>query len=134
VNGFWQKKEKRRFRRVSLSADLFYRVMRVSGESAGASEKEDTVPLINISEGGLSFMADVQIPCDTAFEVTFHFLVDGRRDIKIKAEARARYCLLMGDYKRYQVGTEFTRIDDADRKFIADYVRTIAPTPQDKMR
>jgi len=28
----------------------------------------------------------------------------------------------MGDYKRYQVGFEFTKIDEADRKLIADFV------------
>jgi len=132
MSSFWQKKERRRFKRVSLGGDLFYRVVRVPGESAVTSEKEGTAHLINIGEGGLAFMSDAQIPCDTAFEVAFHFLVDGRRDIKIKAAGRARYCLLMGDYKRYQVGIEFTQLDDADRKFIVDYVRSIAPTPQDK--
>ena len=122
-------RDRRRFQRTSLSTEIFYRVVGAPEGEAPQAEKENMAYLFNVSEGGLGFMCGSQVPAGASLEVAFNFLLDGCRNLKITAVGLVRYCFLMGDYKRYQVGIEFTSINDADKKFIADYVRSM---PGDK--
>jgi len=115
-------KERRRFKRASLSVELFYKVIHVPEGSAPIAEKENTTYLINIGEGGLAFVSGSQLSAGVDLEVIFNFVLAGRRDLKITAVGQVCYCILMGDYRRYQVGIEFTKIDEVDRKFISDFV------------
>jgi len=115
-------KERRRFKRACLNVELFYKVIRLPGGSSQTADKQNTTYLVNIGEGGLAFVSGSQLSVGADLEVTFNFVLDGHRDIKIGAVGQVRYCILMGDYKRYQVGFEFTKIDEADRKLIADFV------------
>ncbi len=117
-------RDRRRFKRVSLSTEVFYRVVGAPEGEAQQAERESMAYLCNISEGGLGFMSGSQVPAGASLEVAFNFLLDGCRNLKITAVGLVRYCFLMGDYKRYQVGIEFTNVNDADKRFIADYIRS----------
>jgi len=123
--------DRRRFSRVILRAEVFYRVLKVPEGETLQTEKESMAYLFNVSEIGLGFLSGSPMPVGVEMEAVFNFLIDGVRDLKITAEGQVRYCLLTADYKRHQVGIEFTKLQEKDRKFIADYVRA---APGDKKR
>jgi c-di-GMP-binding flagellar brake protein YcgR len=117
------RRERRRFRRASLNTELLYKVVRTHEGGAPAQEAERTTSLTNISSGGVAFLSDVDVPVRTGLEVKFRFDLKGHGELTIAAAGDVRYCIQRGDYRSYQVGIEFTRIAEADARFIADYVR-----------
>jgi len=107
-------KERRRFKRAVLRTDMIFMLASLKGEVEGH--------ILNISQGGAAFTSEVEVPVATEITVTFHFVLDADRDIAVVAKAQVRYCVMEGDYKRYQVGVEFTEICAADKDLIGTYV------------
>jgi len=128
----WQGQERRRFKRAVLSADARIKITAVPDgpppeegpppEGGDSPAEEQTAKILNIGEGGLAFLSANEMAADTQLEATFSFVFHGRKERLFTVGCRVCYCLLRGDYKTYQTGCEFTRIGEADKKLISDYV------------
>ncbi|MGE5279743.1 MAG: PilZ domain-containing protein [Deltaproteobacteria bacterium] len=119
----WSGPERRRFKRAVLVAEADIKIVQVSDGSVPVAGTRQ-VRVLNIGEGGVGFTSETELPLGADLEATLRFVLGGRRERAVTSRGRVCYCLLMGDYSTYQVGYEFTEISEADRKFLADYVRS----------
>ncbi|HEU4560583.1 MAG TPA: PilZ domain-containing protein, partial [Longimicrobium sp.] len=90
---------RRKFIRHTVGVPLTVR--RVDGGSAARARQS-----VNVSEGGLSFVSEDEIPIGTLIEVLISDV-----DPPFEAQARVKWCRPEG--KRYLVGVQFLQADDA---------------------
>ena len=116
--------ERRRYPRVPLDLDVVYTVnappevkFRIAGEERNAT-------MLNISEGGMAFITDHELPEMTKLDISFHIrLRNGRRSV-INCVGQVCYSFLLADYHRYHMGIEFISICDKEKRLIVDFVRS----------
>jgi c-di-GMP-binding flagellar brake protein YcgR len=116
--------ERRKHSRVPVDLNVAYRVKspaQVKIKIAGA-EKDATV--VNISEGGMAFIADHELPEMTKLDIRFHIQLRGGRESVISCVGQVCYSFLLADYQRYHTGIEFIMIHDKEKRLIADLVRS----------
>ncbi len=120
--------DKRKFKRVEASFSVVYTVeapyelrMRIGRDVEGIAN--------DLSQGGLSLMTNHQIPAGALLQIKFRLLnnsaiseADRSRKFQLQGEARHNS---FSKENGYRVGIRFLNVSEADRDFVANYVRSI---------
>ena len=119
----YQGSERRRFKRAYVETDLFYSAAVEPEVKMKTKGRTETASLVDLGEGGLAFVGDVEVARDTKMQLSFKLDTKEGKSAKIQAVGIVRYCFLQGDYKSYRIGLEFTKIGKAAKQAIAAFVR-----------
>ena len=125
--------EKRRFPRVALDVTLFFRVDKPPEVRLKIGRETRVGHAVDISEVGVSFLVDADIPKGTEIEISFSLMIQKGRSERVNARGLVVYSFPRLPRKTYRVGVLFTKINEADRQLIIEYVRILFMHPrQDK--
>ena len=122
--------EKRRFPRVALDVVLFFRVDKPPEVRLKIGRETRTGHAVDISEVGVSFLVDAEIPKGTEIEISFSLMIQKGKSERIAARGVVVYSFPRLPKKTYRIGVLFTDIDDNDRKLIIEYVRILFMHPK----
>ena len=123
--------ERRKHKRVQVDVDLYYKVDRPPEIRMKIGEQAKRTGMVNVSEGGIGYVSDSDIPVLTEIDITFHLIFKDGHSREIRAEGQVRYCYPLPEFERYpvyRIGAEFIGIDEKNRGLIIDYVRS-SPKP-----
>jgi c-di-GMP-binding flagellar brake protein YcgR len=120
--------ERRRFKRVEVSFTVVYRVNSPLVLRMKIGDKDIDALQLDISEDGMAVLTGYAVPTSAIIAVRFIMLDDhalsaeGRsRSIVVKGEVR--YDVLLKQEKSYRLGIQFMGLSEADRNFIANFVK-----------
>ena len=122
--------DKRRFPRVALDVVLFFRVDKPPEVRLKIGRETRTGHAVDISEVGVSFLVDAEIPKGTEIEISFNLMIQKGKSERIAARGMVVYSFPRLPKKTYRIGVLFTDIDDNDRKLIIEYVRILFMHPK----
>ena len=130
MNEKYSGKERRRFKRVKINFTVFYRVNSPLAVHMRFGNRDIDALALDISEGGMAVLTDYDVPALSIVTVRFIMMLDDNaisaesltRSIEVKGEVR--YNILMEKEKAYRLGIQFIGLSDADRNFIANFVKT----------
>ena len=123
--------ERRRHKRVRVDVDLFYKVDRPPEIRMKIGDQSKRTGMVNVSEGGIGYVSDSDIPVLTELDITFHLIFKDGHSQEIRAQGQVRYCYPLPEFERYpvyRIGAEFSSIDEKNRSRIIDYIRS-SPKP-----
>ncbi|MFH0738833.1 MAG: PilZ domain-containing protein [Candidatus Omnitrophota bacterium] len=120
--------DRRRYQRLELNITLLYRVNEPIVVRMQVGDKEIEATMINLSEGGMGFLTDYNIPLGTELFIKFtlskmdkegHITFHG--PMQIIAEVRSN---IAQEKNEYRLGVCFTKIKMQDKGGITDFVKT----------
>lgn len=122
--------EKRQFKRINTSFIVMYQVDSPLTVRMTVGEKKEAAMALDVSEGGMGFLINHDIPVSTIVKVKFAMvniaaprIEDQYRSMELEGEVR--YSLYIAEKYAYRVGIRFINISNDERKFIANFVKTI---------
>lgn len=120
--------DRRKYQRLDLNIILIYRVNEPIFVRMQVGDREIEATMINLSEGGMGFLNDYNIPLGTELFIKFtlskmdkegHITFHG--PMQIIAEVRSNVAQEKGEYR---LGVCFTKIKLQDKGGITDFVKT----------
>lgn len=120
--------ERRKFARVPLIVDFYYKVERPPEIRMKIGDRTESAFLMDMSEGGIGFVSGIELPEGTELDITFNLVIKEAANPKIQAVGTVRHCTLQPDSRTYRIGLEFTKIEEGEKELIAQYVRSIRKT------
>jgi c-di-GMP-binding flagellar brake protein YcgR len=115
--------EKRVSPRVPLDVDLYMKVNKPPEVRIMVKDTTKVGHSVDVSENGISFLLDTELPKMTEVEIHFHMISDAKEQRKIEIEGEVRYCFPRRPITSYRIGVIFIRIDKDDRAAIIEYVK-----------
>lgn len=118
--------EKRKFKRVAVNVKLFYKVQRPPEVSIRLGDKEICTQTLDVSQGGLGFLTDFELPPATELVINFNLIFRNSSMLTVKAFGKVQHCKAMTQSKdnpSYRIGVQFTKIDEYDGWMIGDFVK-----------
>ena len=118
--------EKRKFKRVSVSVKLFYKVQRPPEMLLRVGDREVCTQAVDVSQGGMGFVTGFELPALTEVVVNFNLIFKTASLLNVKAFGKVRHCEPLSqspDNPSYRIGVEFTKIDEYDSWMIGDFVK-----------
>ncbi len=122
--------EKRKFPRVALDVTLFFRVDKPPEVRLKIGTQTRTGHAVDISEVGVSFLVDAEIPKGTEIEISFSLMIQKGKSERVAARGLVVYSFPRLPKKTYRIGVLFTDIEDAERQLITEYVRILFMHPK----
>ncbi len=121
-----QTEERRKFPRVPINVTIAFQISKPAYVKILLGRDEEEARALDISEGGMAFLAENSIPTGTPLSVEFMLYEPGSKNDfvfykDIKAEGEVRHC--QGEAGQYRIGISFTKIDDEDKYEIMHFVR-----------
>jgi c-di-GMP-binding flagellar brake protein YcgR len=116
--------EKRVSPRVPLDVDLYMKVNKPPEVRVKVKDTTKVGHSVDVSENGISFLLDTELPKMTEVEIHFHMISDTGEQRRVEIEGEVRYCFPRRPITSYRIGVIFTRIDKDDRTLIIEYVKT----------
>jgi len=123
--------DKRQFPRVALDVVLFFRVDRPPEVKLKIGSVTRTGHAVDISEVGISFLVDAEIPKATEIEISFGLMSQKGKSDRITAKGAVVYCFPRSPKKTYRVGVLFTDITGFDKKRIEEYIKILFMHPKE---
>jgi c-di-GMP-binding flagellar brake protein YcgR len=117
--------ERRKFSRVPLIVDCYYKVERPPEIKMKVGDRTETAYLMDMSEGGIGFISGIELPEGTELDITFNLVIKDAANPKIQAVGIVRYCTPQPDSRTYRIGLEFTKMEAGEKELIAQYVKNI---------
>ena len=115
---------------MALDVVLFFRVDKPPEVRLKIGRETRTGHAVDISEVGVSFLVDAEIPKGTEIEISFSLMIQKGKSERIAARGVVVYSFPRLPKKTYRIGVLFTDIDDNDRKLIIEYVRILFMHPK----
>ncbi len=115
---------------MALDVILFFRVDRPPEVRLKIGKETRTGHAVDISEVGVSFLVDAEIPKGTEIEIGFSLMIQKGRSERVAARGLVVYSFPRFPKKTYRIGVLFTVIDDSDRQLITEYVRILFMHPK----
>lgn len=115
--------EKRLSPRVPLDVDLYMKVNKPPEVRIKVKDMTKVGHSVDVSENGISFLLDTELPKMTEVEIHFHMISDAGEQRRIEILGEVRYCFPRRPITSYRIGVVFTRIDKDDRIAIIEYVK-----------
>lgn len=116
--------ERRRYRRVKANFVVVYTVLKPLESLISAPERENSVVMLDLSEGGMALLTNQNIPRLATLLLKFiliDFHAEKNKRIKtIKSLGEVRYTRF--EKGGYRLGLSFTQIDEEDRSAIVNFV------------
>jgi len=122
--------EKRRFPRVALDVVLFFRVDKPPEVRLKIGKETLVGHAVDISEVGISFLVDAEIPKGTEIEISFNLMIQKGKGERVSARGVVVYSFPRFPKKTYRIGVLFLNLDEGDRKLITEYVRILFMHPK----
>lgn len=119
-----QDQNKRKFERVPLDVDLYFRVNKPPEVRLKIQDIIKIGHALDISEGGMSFLLDAEVLKGTEVEINFNLIIGEIHNPKIEVKGEVRYCFPRDPEKSFRIGVQFTKIDANDKILIASYVKS----------
>lgn len=116
-------KKDRLFPRVSLDAVLYFKVDRPPEVLLRIGQETKVGYAVDISEAGISFLVDIELPKGTEIELSFDLVFADGKKPKIATIGEVVYCFPRVPQKSYRVGILFMEIRQNDKKLIEEYVK-----------
>ena len=113
-------KERRRFKRIKISLIVFYSVHGAWGLAVTIGGAEANALMLDLSDNGISFIAQEDIAVDTTLSVKFTLMTkSGVTKMAFKGIVVNRQEIRKGEYR---LGIQFTKISKEDRVKIGNFV------------
>lgn len=119
--------DRRRFNRLDLDITVFYRIHEPLIVRIMIGDKEVEAAMLNLSEGGIAFLTNYDIPKWTMIFMKFTLSKMNKQGdvslygpMEIMGEVRSNASLERGEYR---LGICFTRIDERDKGEISNFVK-----------
>jgi hypothetical protein len=116
-------KKDRLFPRVSLDAILYFKVDRPPEVLLRIGQETKVGYAVDISEAGISFLVDIEIPKSTEIELSFNLVFADGKKPRIITVGEVVYCFPRVPQKTYRVGILFTEITQKDKNLIEEYIK-----------
>jgi hypothetical protein len=113
--------ERRRFMRLPLAVDVYYKAMDEVIDTSGLKASKAK----NLSPGGLLFVSAFRLKLGTIIQLMLEFTSRGRR-CRIPALARVAYCQQLSKL-RFEIGAGFVDIFPKDLEFLKSLSSKKAP-------
>ena len=126
--------ERRRFKRVKVKLTVIFRMNAPMEARLRTEDKEAEATMIDLCEGGLSILTDIDVPVTTLLRVKFTLTRVENECVNfygsIELNGEVRYRIQAG--KGYRLGISFQNIDEKSRKHIKDFINMVEMfiTPQ----
>lgn len=121
-------KERRKFKRVELGLTLIYRKDAPLEVNIRSSDMESRAKMLDLGEGGLSILTDVNIPLSTVLWIKFTLSKIENKSVSyygnMELLGEVRYCTAVGD-NNYRVGISFINVRDNLKVDIANFVISV---------
>jgi len=115
---------------VALDVTLFFRIDKPPEVRLRIGKETRTGHAVDISEVGISFLVDTEIPKGTEMEISFSLMLEKAKSERISARGTVVYSFPRFPKKTYRIGVLFTEIDDNAKKMITEYVKLLFMHPQ----
>ncbi|MGE5279706.1 MAG: PilZ domain-containing protein [Deltaproteobacteria bacterium] len=125
-----QGSDKRRFPRVALDVVLFFKVDRPPEVRLKIGDVTRTGFAVDISEVGISFLVDAEIPKGSEMEINFSLMIQKGKSERIAVKGVVVYCFPRSPKKTYRIGVLFTEVNDHDKALIGEYVKILFLHPK----
>jgi hypothetical protein len=122
--------EKRVFTRVSLDVVLFFKADKPPEVQLKIGKEIKTGRAVDVSEAGISFLTDVEVPKFSVIGLIFDLIFDKGNKPKVTATGEVVYCFPREPQKSYRIGIVFLNLKETDRKLIAEYVKFVFLHPR----
>jgi len=114
---------KRAFPRVPLDVDLYMKVNKPPEVRVKIKDTTKIGHAVDVSEAGISFLLDTEIPKSTEVEVTFNLIAGSRERYRIQADGEVKYCFPRRPNESYRIGVAFIKIEENGKLLIMKYVK-----------
>ncbi len=116
--------DKRLSPRVPLDVDLYMKVNKPPEVRIKVHDAVKVGHSVDISDNGISFLLDTEIPKLTEVEIHFHMFSESGEQRRIEILGEVRYCFPRRPITSYRIGVVFIKIDPDDKVAIIEYVKT----------
>ncbi len=125
--------ERRKFKRVELGLTLIYRKDAPLDVNVRSSDIESRAKMLDLCEGGLSIVTDVNIPVSTVLWVKFTLSKVENKGVNyygnMELLGEVRYCTAVGE-NNYRVGIAFVNMNDKVKVDVANFVISVEESSQ----
>ncbi len=122
-------KERRKFGRVQVSLSIVYRKDESPEVRIRSGDKEASASMIDISEGGIGIISELQVASRTNLWIRFTLSKAEQKGISffgtVEVLGEVCYCEQISEFA-YRMGISFVKVDERSRKDIANFVRSLA--------
>jgi c-di-GMP-binding flagellar brake protein YcgR len=115
--------EKRISPRVPLNVDIFMKVNKPPEVRVKIKDAIKIGHAVDISETGISFLLDSELPKKTEVEVTFNLISEAGEKRSIETVGEVKYCFPRKPNESYRIGVEFINVEENSRSLIMKYVK-----------
>ena len=119
--------ERRRHKRIKMSAILIYRVNQPWKLIMFIGDREINALMADLSEAGMAILTDYDIPVLAILSIKFTLINtyaydDNNRVHAMEMKGEVRNNVLL-ETKEYRIGINFTQISEQNKRAIADFVK-----------
>lgn len=123
-------RDMRRFQRLRVNLSVFYRIESPENTRLILGGFEQEADMIDLSEGGMAFLARRNIPPHTILLVKFIlFKFDSNGIVSfsdpLEVHAEVRYCI-SAENNEYRLGVCFRKVEGNEKAEISDFVTSTA--------
>ncbi len=120
-----QTRENRKFKRMRLNLAVVYRIDRPATARLTLGNKEIHATMVDLSEGGISFLTATNIPVNTILLLKFTLFKLERDDVSfygpMEILGEVKYNMPLGS-NEYRIGIFFQRVEEQDKKEIINFI------------
>lgn len=132
MDGCYRGDDRRKFRRIRVNLNVIYHRSGAFEVSVRNLDRENLAVMLDISEGGIAIITDLQIPVNTVIMVKFLFNSNGKvvsLDFygRIEVLGQVRYSSFVKK-DVYRIGIAFIKLDETNRNKIHKFI-TICENP-----
>jgi c-di-GMP-binding flagellar brake protein YcgR len=127
MDGEYSGVERRQFRRARVSLTVVCRINEPLSVRMLTADKEIQATMVDLSENGMAILTNYLIPGSTVLLMRFTLFKVNKKDVSfygpVSITGEVRYSARI-DKDLYRVGVCFTKIEEQDRREIADFAKT----------
>jgi hypothetical protein len=118
----------RAFPRVPLDVDLYMKVNKPPEVRVKIKETTQIGHAVDVSEVGISFLLDTEIPKSTEVEISFNLISELGERHRIQVDGEVKYCFPRRPNESYRIGVAFIKIEENSKLLIMKYVKASKET------
>ena len=119
-------KENRRHSRLRVNLSVVYRIDRPAKVRLTIGNKEIRATMLDLSEGGISFLTDHDLPRNSLLQIKFTLFTLEKDDVSfygpIAITGEVRYNMPLSG-SEYRIGILFRQLEEEDRKEIISFIK-----------
>jgi len=128
-----QEKKKRHFRRARVSLTVVYRANEPLSVRMLTADKEIQATMVDLSEGGMAVLTNYSLPQSSILLMRFTLFKIIKEDVSfygpVSITGEVRYNTMV-DKDLYRLGICFIKIEEQDKREIANFVQIASNLPK----